>query len=129
MLSFLLGIQVAFAIVLPIQNRLVHQLKNVVWIIDRNKLQGYGKTEEVISMEPLDEKLKSFGFEVIQVDGHDVEKLMELKSKRLLPLDVVEEEVEAIETSLVDHIALYKMFKIIAQTLKERKKQIGVIPI
>jgi transketolase len=58
-----------------------HQLKNVIWIIDRNKLQGYGKTEEVIQMEPLDEKLKSFGFEVISVDGHDIEKLMELKSK------------------------------------------------
>lgn len=58
-----------------------HQLKNVIWIIDRNKLQGYGNTEEVICMEPLDEKLKSFGFDVISVDGHDVEKLMELKLK------------------------------------------------
>jgi transketolase len=62
-----------------------HQLKNVIWIIDRNKLQGYGKTEEVICMEPLDEKLKSFGFDVIIIDGHDVEKLIELQSKFITP--------------------------------------------
>ena len=58
-----------------------HQLKNVIWVIDRNRLQGYGYTDKVIAMEPLDEKLKSFGFEVIVIDGHDYKALIELKTK------------------------------------------------
>ena len=58
-----------------------HQLKSVVWVIDRNELQGYGRTEEVMRLDPLDEKLKSFGFEVLVVDGHDGEALIELQTK------------------------------------------------
>lgn len=58
-----------------------HRLKSVIWIIDRNRLQGYGKTEDVMSLEPLDEKLRSFGFEVFIVDGHNPHSLIELKTK------------------------------------------------
>ncbi|MDP1728147.1 MAG: transketolase [Bacteroidota bacterium] len=58
-----------------------HQLTNVIWIIDRNRLQGYGFTDEVMALEPLDDKLKSFGFEVIGIDGHDYKALVGLKSK------------------------------------------------
>ncbi len=48
-----------------------HNLKNVVWMIDRNRLQGYGRTEDVMQLEPLADKLKAFGFNVLQADGHD----------------------------------------------------------
>jgi transketolase len=52
-----------------------HHLTNVIWLIDRNKLQGFGSTEDVIKLSPLDEKLRAFGFEVIEVNGHDFDKL------------------------------------------------------
>ncbi len=52
-----------------------HQLKNVFWLIDRNGLQGYGKTEDVMQLEPLADKLKAFGFNVIEAAGHDFESL------------------------------------------------------
>src|SRR5262249_53076531 len=39
-----------------------HQLSNLVWLIDRNGLQGFGRTEQVLRLEPLPEKLKAFGF-------------------------------------------------------------------
>lgn len=55
------------------------KLTNVIWIIDRNRLQGFGATEEVMELEPLDQKLMSFGFEVIQINGHAVAALMQLK--------------------------------------------------
>lgn len=47
--------------------------------------------------------------------------LMELKTKRILPLDEQEEEIELLESSLIDHIAEYKIFKLISQALKVRK--------
>jgi transketolase len=47
-----------------------HNLKNVIWFIDRNYLQGFGRTEDVLKLDPLDKKLESFGFQVVMTDGH-----------------------------------------------------------
>lgn len=52
-----------------------HNLNNIVWMIDRNYLQGFGRTEETIKLDPLDKKLESFGFKVIMADGHDFNSL------------------------------------------------------
>ncbi len=54
-----------------------HGLDNLVAVIDRNKLQSYGPTAEVLDLEPLAEKWSSFGFAVHEADGHDVESLRE----------------------------------------------------
>ncbi len=58
-----------------------HQLKNVVWLIDRNRLQGFGRTEDVMKLEPLGKKLEAFGFNVIIADGHSFESLESSKLK------------------------------------------------
>ncbi len=52
-----------------------HKLNNLKVIIDYNKIQSYGFTKEVLDLEPLKDKWKSFGFEVSEVNGHDVLKL------------------------------------------------------
>jgi transketolase len=58
-----------------------HNLKNVVWFIDRNYLQGFGRTEDTIKLDPLDKKLESFGFQVIMTDGHNFDSLKEAISQ------------------------------------------------
>jgi transketolase len=52
------------------------KLTNLVWLIDRNRIQGIGRTEEVMTLEPLDAKLRAFGFYVIAADGHDFASLL-----------------------------------------------------
>jgi len=52
------------------------KLTNVVWLIDRNHIQGIGRTEEVIALEPLDAKLRAFGFYVVTANGHDFVSLL-----------------------------------------------------
>ncbi len=52
------------------------KLTNLVWLIDRNRLQALGSTEDVLALEPLDAKLKAFGFHVIATDGHDFASLL-----------------------------------------------------
>lgn len=63
-----------------------HQLSNVIAIVDRNGYQLDGKVDDVIAIEPLDEKWRSFGWEVHVVDGHDIveltQKLREVKTDR-----------------------------------------------
>ncbi len=54
-----------------------HGLDNLIAVIDRNKLQSYGPTAEVLDLEPLAEKWRSFGFAVHEADGHDVASLRE----------------------------------------------------
>ena len=49
-----------------------HKLSNLTVMVDYNKLQSYGKTSEVLDLEPLVDKFKSFGFVTHEVDGHDV---------------------------------------------------------
>ena len=54
-----------------------YRLSNLVVIIDRNDAQIDGKTTEIMNIDPLDQKLASFGFQVITVDGHSFESLFE----------------------------------------------------
>jgi transketolase len=48
------------------------QLHNLIVIIDRNGIQIDGYTKDVMPLEPLREKWESFGFDVQEVDGHNI---------------------------------------------------------
>ncbi|HXF44402.1 MAG TPA: 1-deoxy-D-xylulose-5-phosphate synthase N-terminal domain-containing protein [Candidatus Paceibacterota bacterium] len=52
-----------------------HNLSNLVIFVDNNRLQAMGKTEEILNIEPLDERVKSFGWAVQRVNGHDFEAI------------------------------------------------------
>jgi transketolase len=55
----------------------VHRkLANLTVIIDVNGLQGFGLTKEVADLEPLGEKFRAFGCEVVEVDGHSMPDLL-----------------------------------------------------
>ncbi len=49
-----------------------HRLERLSIIVDANKLQSYGRTEDVLPLEPLVDKWRAFGFAVRECDGHDV---------------------------------------------------------
>ena len=51
------------------------KLDNLIAIIDWNGLQIDGKNEEVMTVTPIDEKLKSFGWRVAIIDGHNMEEI------------------------------------------------------
>jgi transketolase len=52
-----------------------HRLSNLVAIIDYNKIQSLGSTDETLSLEPFATKWRAFGWEVVDVDGHNHEQL------------------------------------------------------
>jgi transketolase len=58
-----------------------YQLDNLIVVVDRNHLQITGKTEDVNPIEPLDEKFKSFGFDVEFVNGNNIIELLEIFQK------------------------------------------------
>ena len=58
-----------------------YKLDNLVIIIDRNRLQITGKTEDVNPIEPLKEKFLSFGLSVKEVDGNSIKDLQKIFKK------------------------------------------------
>lgn len=52
-----------------------YKLTNVITVVDRNRLMIDGLTEDVMSLEPFAEKWRAFGFEVIEIDGHNFDQL------------------------------------------------------
>ncbi|MFQ5406520.1 MAG: transketolase [Candidatus Micrarchaeia archaeon] len=54
-----------------------NKLNNLTFIIDRNNIQIDGFTEDVMPLEPLREKLESFGLHVIETDGHNIQHVID----------------------------------------------------
>lgn len=54
-----------------------YKLYNMVGIIDRNNIQIDGRTEDVMPLEDLRDKWESFGWHVQEVDGHNIESIID----------------------------------------------------
>lgn len=57
------------------------KLNNIVAIIDRNRLQIDGCTENVKSLDNLSEKIKAFNWDVIEIDGHNIQQIYDALEK------------------------------------------------
>jgi len=53
------------------------QLGNLVAIVDKNDLQMSGTTSNTVKVDPLDEKIKAFGWDVIEINGNDMKEVCE----------------------------------------------------
>jgi len=53
-----------------------HGLDNLITIIDRNNLCVTDFTEQLIKLEPMEDKWRAFGFDVVRLDGHDIPALL-----------------------------------------------------
>jgi transketolase len=53
-------------------------LDNIIGIVDRNRLQIDGSTEDIMKLEPYRQKWEAFGWEVVEVEGHDLNQLIEV---------------------------------------------------
>jgi transketolase len=52
-----------------------HRLDNLTVIVDANGLQGFGRTSDVMNLEPFAAKWESFGFRTSEIDGHDLPQI------------------------------------------------------
>ena len=69
-----------------------HKLNNLITIIDYNKFQSYGPLEQVSNMNSIKKKWESFGFKVIEINGHDIhslEKTFKMTRKKISKPTVV----------------------------------------
>ncbi|MCX8129913.1 MAG: transketolase [Clostridia bacterium] len=58
-----------------------HKLGNLTAIVDNNKLQAMDELKNIMEMEPFSDKWRAFGWDVIEVDGHNIPQLLEVFGK------------------------------------------------
>jgi len=84
------------------------KLDNLCAIIDYNRFQIDGRTEEVMSLEPLVNKWESFGWHVVECDGHNIEELLQAfnkaKSIKSKPVIIVAHTVKGKGVSFMEHV-------------------------
>ena len=86
-----------------------HKLGNLTVVVDANRLQGTGRVEDILSLEPLPEKWHSFGWHVEEIDGHDHNALKLALSATYpgQPSCVIARTVKGKGVSFMEHSALW----------------------
>jgi transketolase len=86
-----------------------YKLDNLVGILDRNKFQISGCTEDVMGLEPLSDKWTSFGWEVVEVDGNNIEELLKtfksLPAKKDKPTLILAHTIKGKGVSYMENVA------------------------
>ena len=86
-----------------------YHLDNLVGIVDCNRLQIDGPVEEVMKVEPLEEKYWSFGWDVRRIDGHNMEQVVEAlesaKNHQGSPIVLLADTVKGKGVSFMENIA------------------------
>ncbi len=59
-----------------VQSAVHYKLDNLIAFVDRNFIQIDGFTEDVMKLEPLAEKFRAFGWNVLEADGHDISEII-----------------------------------------------------
>ena len=84
-----------------------YKLDHVIAFVDRNGLQIDGTTEQVMGLEPLADKWRSFGWHVQEIDGHDVEAISravdEAKSVKGKPSVIIAKTVKGKGVSFMEN--------------------------
>jgi transketolase len=87
------------------------KLDNLCLIIDYNKIQSLGNTNEVLNLEPLKQKLEAFNWNAIQIDGHHhpsiLNALKEAKSFKGKPTVIIADTVKGKGVSFMENKLLW----------------------
>jgi len=81
-----------------------YKLDNMTAILDRNGLQIDGKTEDVMGLEPLADKWRAFGWDVIEINGHSFDELIvALDKKTDKPKMIIAHTIKGKGVSFMEH--------------------------
>lgn len=104
------------------------ELDNLTAIIDYNKLQGMDDLENIVKMKPLAEKWKAFGWNVIEIDGHNHNEIKEalLTRQSLKPTLIVANTVKGKGVSFMEGNPIWHYRMPNEQELPVLMKELGL---
>lgn len=85
------------------------ELENLTVIVDHNKLQAMDKLENIVKMQPLAEKWKAFGWNAVEIDGHNVEEIAEALKirKKYTPTVVIAHTIKGKGVSFMEGVPIW----------------------
>lgn len=85
------------------------ELDNMTVIIDHNKLQAMDELENIVHMKPFSDKWKAFGWNVIEIDGHNYEEIHEalLTRQKGKPTAIVANTVKGKGVSFMENVPIW----------------------
>ena len=113
-----------------------YKLDNLIAFIDRNKLQIDGETEKVMSIEPISDKWKAFGWEVREINGHNFKEIIDAvewaKGIKGKPAMIIAHTVKGKGVSFMEGSVHFhgkppndEEYKIAIQDLEKERKELG----
>lgn len=85
-----------------------YKLDNITVFLDKNGLQIDGKNEDVMNINPIDEKFKAFGWNVLSIDGHNIEEILSAiesaKSTKGIPTIIIANTIKGKGISFMENV-------------------------
>lgn len=85
-----------------------YKLDNLCVFLDANKFQIDGPTKEVMDIEPLEEKIKAFKWNVLRIDGHDMDQIVKAletaRKTKGMPTMVIADTIKGKGVSFMENI-------------------------
>jgi len=107
------------------------KLENLIVIIDFNRWQATGRSEEIMALNPLKEKWESFGWNAYDVDGHDISSLIKIFSEvpdgSKKPIAIIAHTVKGKGVSFMEDDNNWHYRIPNAEEVKSAKKELGVL--
>lgn len=103
-----------------------YRLDNLTLIVDYNKLQGYGVTNEVINLESLQDKFIAFNWDVVNINGHDyteIEKALNGVSKK--PKVIIAHTIKGKGVSYMENEFIWHYKSPNAEQLEQAKNELA----
>lgn len=111
----------------------MHKLDNLVVFVDRNRLQISGPTVDVMSYEPLDERWRSFGWNVRTIDGHDltaiVNNIEQIPFEKGKPSLIIADTIKSKGLSFAEAKVSYHYWKATPEEMAQAEKDLDLIEI
>ncbi len=108
-----------------------YKLDNLIAIVDRNGLQIDGNTEEIMSLEPLAEKWRAFGWHVIEFDGANLNQILEAfqKARNVIkkPTILISYLIKGADISFMEHIKKYHGRTPTSEEYEEAIRELNII--
>ncbi|WP_457677612.1 transketolase [Thermovibrio sp.] len=108
-----------------------YNLNNLVVILDNNNLQIDGPVDEVMSIYPAAEKWRAFGWNVVEINGHDFKEIKEAldaaDNSKFKPTMIIAKTVKGKGVSFMENRAEWHGKALSPELLKEALKELGEV--
>ncbi len=101
------------------------QLNNLVVIVDRNRIQSLAGTEETLALEPFAAKWKSFGWETIEIDGHNHLEILNSLQQTEKPTCVIANTIKGKGVDFMENSILWHYKSPNVQELRQAKESLS----